>query len=68
MFGKKRHKRSNDAFIISKGIDAGNLKGNGTAPKTAPSHKGTSLKIPGGGMYTEKNRRTDYGQINKGKV
>ncbi len=46
MFGKgKRAKSSNEKFIIGKGIDAGNLKGRGTADKTAPMAKETSLSL-----------------------
>lgn len=47
MFGKgKRKMSSNDKFIIRKGVDAGNLKGRGSAEKTAPFHKGSSLETP----------------------
>lgn len=47
MFGKpRRTKSSNEKFIIRAGIDAGNLKGRGTAQKTAPTAKGSPLTIP----------------------
>jgi hypothetical protein len=38
MFGKgKRSMSSNDRFIMGAGRAAGNLKGRGTAPKSAPA-------------------------------
>jgi len=46
MFGKgKRKMSSNEKFIIRAGVDAGNLKGRGTADKTAPMAKGSPMVI-----------------------
>ena len=58
MFGKgKKSKSSNEKFIISKGIDAGNLKGRGTAEKTAPSASKSPLGLPPS-MFTEQRGDT----------
>lgn len=47
MFGKgKRVKSSNEKFIMKAGVDAGNLKGRGTAPKTAPMAAKSPMGIP----------------------
>ena len=47
MFGKgKRKKSSNEMFVTAAGIKAGNLKGRGTADKTAPFASKTSLSLP----------------------
>jgi len=58
MFGRpRRTKSSNEKFILSKGVDAGNLKGRGTAEKTAPTHKGSPLGLPDK-LFTEKRGDT----------
>ncbi len=55
MFGKpRRTKTSNEKFIIGKGVDAGNLKGRGTAQKDAPMASKSSFAVPEGTLYTER--------------
>ena len=63
MFGRSRHKSNTEKFVISKGVDAGNLKGRGTHEKTAPGHKASPLGLPSVGA---KNRE-DYSVIRRGK-
>lgn len=54
MFGKgKRKKSSNEMFVTAAGVKAGNLKGRGTAEKTAPFSKGTPLTLPSYRNITE---------------
>ncbi len=57
MFGRRKGKTSNEKFILSKGVDAGNLKGRGTAEKTAPMHKASPLGLPNK-LFTEKRGDT----------
>lgn len=66
VFGKnRRHKTSNEKFIIQKGVDAGNLKGRGTADKTAPMHKGTPLSTL---SFPEAPGTTNFNVIRRGRA
>ena len=51
------------------GVSAGDLKGRGEGPKTAPNHKGSPLGLPGP-LYTETRRgkTENYGSTNKGRT
>jgi len=61
MFGKgKRAKSANDVFVTAAGVKAGNLKGRGTAEKTAPVSKGSSLGLD--------ERYTKERPLSKGKA
>lgn len=66
VFGKgRRHKTSNEKFVIAKGVDAGNLKGRGTAPSTAPMHK----SAPDGPLsFPEAPGTTNFNQIRRGRA
>jgi hypothetical protein len=58
MFGRgRKSKSSNEKFVISKGVDAGNLKGRGTAEKTAPTSKPSPLGLPNS-LFTETRGNT----------
>jgi hypothetical protein len=47
MFGKgKKTMSGNDKFVMAMGKKAGNLKGRGTAPKSAPTQGATSTQTP----------------------
>ena len=65
VFGKgRRHKTSNEKFVIQKGVDAGNLKGRGEWPTDAPDYKGTPLNKL---SFPEPDNQTNYSVINRGK-
>ncbi len=52
MFGKGNKSKPMGATMV-RGINAGNLKGNGSADKTAPMAKGSPMSLPSYRNITE---------------
>ena len=65
MFGKSKHVKQPKTMIS--GVSAGDLKGRGEGPKSAPKHTSSSRELPT--LYTDsrRGRTEDYSVINRGR-